>query len=139
MKKNGFTLVELLAVIVVLAIIIGIASSSTFRLVKRAREQTASEMRLALGEAGVNYVMGNIHLEKCPVGIEINDTNKENVTFKNCFVVLKSSKLIESEFEDPGHHCYVAGGEDAEVIVYRFNDGISSDYKAYVNEEYCLN
>ncbi len=142
-QKKGFTLVELLAVIVILAIIISIASSSVYRLVNRAKEDTASEMRNSLKEAALNYVMGNIHLEKCPpVNSDKNYTEAEIEALPtSCKKVLTAQTLIESsDFEDPRGFCYRKDADNAQVIVYRFNgtDG-NSEYKAFVNEKYCKN
>ena len=144
-QKKGFTLVELLAVITVLAIIITVAGSSVYKLVNKSKEQTGEEMRNSLKEAALNYVMGNIHLDKCPPV----DANKEyteseiNNLPSSCKTTIKASVLVESnEFEDPRGFCYSknGNGEDAVVIVYRFNDkNGNSEYKAFVNEKYCMN
>lgn len=142
-RKKGFTLVELLAVMVVLAIIITIASSSVYRLVNRAKEDTAREMRNSLKEAALNYVMGNIHLDKCPSVDSDKDYTEEEIEAlpSSCKKVLTAQTLIEStDFEDPRGFCYRKNADNAEVIVYRFNgnDG-NSEYKAFVNEKYCQN
>ncbi len=144
-QKKGFTLVELLAVLVVLAIVITVASSSVYRLVNRAKADTASEMRNSLKEAALNYVMGNIHLDKCPPV----DANKEyteseiNNLPSSCKKEIKASVLVESnDFEDSRGFCYPknGNGEEAVVIVYRFSDkNGNSEYKAFVNEKYCTN
>ncbi len=144
-QKKGFTLVELLAVITVLAIIITIAGSSVYRLVNKSKEQTGEEMRNSLKEAALNYVMGNIHLQKCPSvnpNKEYTESEINNLP-ASCKTEIRASVLVENnEFEDPRGFCSPKKGvgEDALIIVYRFNgnDG-NSEYKAFVNEKYCTN
>lgn len=134
-NKKGFTLVELLGVIVILAIVVSISTTSIFGLIKRSKDDIASDMRNSLKEAGLSYIMGNknIYLEKCPINVEIDDDNKIMPDYQKCFKEIKVEELKSSgEFEDKKGYC-----DNASVIVYRFTDGVISEYKSYVKEDYC--
>lgn len=139
-RKGGFTLTELLAVIVVLAIIIMLASTSVISVVNKARTKTSLEMRETLKDAALIYTLENIYLEKCSVSFsqevyEHNDISnmRDNTScIKSVSVAtLKNAGL----FEDNRGYC---SNED-EVFVYRYYNGTNSEYKAYVSDEACMN
>lgn len=137
-KKKGFTLVELLAVIVILAIIITVASSSISKVIQKSKEDTAKEMQAAIKEAALTKVMGSIYLEKCSKTFseEMLNNNINNLNLDtNCTKVLTVEDLInEKLFEDSRGNCK----KNEKVIVYHYNDGTNSEYKAYVSDQACL-
>lgn len=137
-KKKGFTLVELLAVIVILAIIITVASSSISKVIQKSKEDTAKEMQAAIKEAALTKVMGSIYLEKCSKTFseEMLNNNINNLNLDtNCTKVLTVEDLInENLFEDSRGNCK----KNEKVIVYHYNDGTNSEYKAYVSDQACL-
>ena len=57
MKKNGFTLVELLAVIVILGIIMAIASSSLITTKKEANIREAEQIEKSIKDIGVEVYL----------------------------------------------------------------------------------
>lgn len=139
-KNSGFTLVELLAVIVILATIITIASSSVIAIMNKARKNMAREVRNNLAETALTYATENSYLEKCSVEFSkevyennnIANLNNNTSCFKRVTVVeLKNEGL----FEDARGFC----NNDDIVIVYRYNDGVNSEYKTYVSENACNN
>lgn len=142
MKQNnrGFTLVELLAVITVLAIIIGIATGSVVSVLNRSRKNMSREVRSNLSEAALTYAMDHAYLEKCSVEFSKEIYEDKNITNLNnntaCFQRLTVEELVNAGvFENNRNSC---NPEDI-VIVYRYNDGVNSDYKTYISEEACTN
>ena len=82
-KNSGFTLVELLAVIVILATIITIASSSVIAIMNKARKNMAHEVRNNLAETALTYVVENSYLEKCSVEFSKEIYENNNITNLN--------------------------------------------------------
>ncbi len=137
-NKNGFTLVELLAVIAVLAIVIAIAAGGVMQANRRSREKLILEMQENLKTSALIYVMGNIHLEKCSTEFSKEMENGNTIHLNsnlNCITKVSASTLKEKGlFEDSRNSC-----KNAEVIIYRFNDDLNSEYRAYVSDNTCRN
>ena len=139
-NKRGFTLPELLAVVVVLSIIILIAGNAVMTIFYRSKELSQEEMISNLKEAGLEYVIGNIYLEKCSENFskEIYENNDISNIIENssCLRIINVETLKENGlFEDSKGYC----NNDEEVIVYRYNDGVNSDYRAFVSSDVCNN
>ena len=79
-KKNGFTIVELLAVIVILAIVITIAATSVFGTINNSHKKMTTEVRNNLKEASLTYVMEKFHLEKCSTAFSKEVFENQNIT-----------------------------------------------------------
>ncbi len=137
-KKNGFTIVELLAVLVVLAIIITIASMAIFSAVNQSRKKMASEVRKNLQEVALMYVMENFRLEKCSVQFSEEIYENQDISDidgnANCLRQVTVKELKDSGlFEEKRDFC-----NDTDVaIVYRYNNGQNSEYKSYVSDNAC--
>ena len=131
-KNSGFTIVELLAFIVILAILITIASVSVISVINKSREKMSQEIRGNLKETAISYVIGKYPLTKCSDTI-INTIEKgNNVSDNSCLKKITINTLItEGMFEDNRKFC---NGNDT-IIVYRTSD----DYKAYLTESTCKN
>ena len=131
-KNSGFTIVELLAFIVILAILITIASVSVISVINKSREKMSQEIRGNLKETAISYVIGKYPLTKCSDTI-INTIEKgNNVSDNSCLKKITINTLItEGMFEDSRKFC---NGNDT-IIVYRTSD----DYKAYLTESTCKN
>lgn len=138
-NKKGFTLVELMAVIVILAIIITVASSSIFATVNRAKKGTAEEMRGSLSDIAITYVLDNYHLKKCSDSFSkemIQGKTTNLATNGNCAKKITVDTLIkEGLFEDKKGYCKKTDF----VIVYRYSNGDDSEYKAYASDTVCTN
>jgi prepilin-type N-terminal cleavage/methylation domain-containing protein len=139
-KKNGFTLVELLAVIVILAIVGSVATLTTVHIIKISQEKVSSDMRNTLKDTAITYAISSFKLKKCSVDFsksvyEKGDISKyENNT--DCARIITVKTLKEDGiFEDNQNHCK----DSDEVIVYRYNDGENSEYKAYISDSACKN
>jgi len=69
MKKNGFTLVELLAVVVVLGIILGIAIPSITSVVSTARQNAFNASEEMLEESARTYMVKNLDIMSDGIGV----------------------------------------------------------------------
>lgn len=147
-KNSGFTLVELLAVIVILSIIITIASSGVIAIMNKSRKNMAKEVQANLEETALTYALEHNHLETCSLSLseeiyeDKNINNLESLELnKNCFVRVRVDKLIsEGLFEDSRGFCK----KDGVVIVYRYSyrneyHEILSEYKTFTSEDICNN
>lgn len=110
--KRGFTLTELLLVIVVIAIIIGIASFGTITAIKRAKAKQAKIHEDNLMESAVTY----LYLAKrtCPNGYGDEAMNLTNCITMKCpsdFVVKKDGYYeVNSKYSvdtDPYDSCAI--------------------------------
>ena len=87
MKKKGFTLVELLAVIIILSLVLVIAVPSVNKYIKQSKEKAYNTQISTIIEAAQAYASTN--LELLP--------NRENISVKVTLGQLKSSGLIKEE------------------------------------------
>lgn len=144
-RKNGFTLVELLAVIVVLATIISLATGSIISILNKSREKLAEEVRHNFAEVAVSYVTENIVLEKCSVRFSEKLANNEldaamlnSEENKSCYtkVTVQMVKNEKGMFEDARGFC----SDTDTIIVYRYNDDLgNSEYKSFISDTICRN
>ena len=136
MQKNGFTLTELMAVIIVLGLLIGIASFGVVNAINRSKGQAASKMRDELLDSAVAYGLENIFLKKCSLGFDPKEPTK-NGNDNGCFKGITAKLIIEDEaiYRDDAKHC----NRDEKIIIYNYQgDGIS-EYRAYASEDICNN
>ena len=138
-KKNGFTLVELLAVIVILTVIVLVGGVSTLGIINKARKSSAEEMRTNLKDVAITYVIDNsIKLPKCTEEISKSvDEGRDYVlgaqTNGGCAVKIEVETLKnEGIFEDAKDIC-----KDSVVVVYRYNREGYSEYRAYIADNAC--
>lgn len=139
-KKGGFTLIELMAVIVILALIITIAASSVSGVMKRAKDQTAEEIRANLKEVGITYALSKYKLQKCSESFSKEVYENKNIaqfsSNTNCAIQISVSELkAEGLFEDAKKYCL----DTDTVMIYRYNVEGNSEYKAYVSDTACTN
>ena len=76
MNKKGFTLVELLAVIIIIGIISGIAIGGTSIYMNKTREKAYEAMELTLFNGAQNYIIDNPPTNNISVSSEDIDTIK---------------------------------------------------------------
>lgn len=130
MNKKGFTLVELIAVIVVIALLITIASSSVLAIMNRGKNGLTTVTDKNLEDAAVTYALKHLSLPTCPTTF-----NLESPT-GSCFTRVKVQELKEKDFfEDNSNHC----NPNATVLIYHYNDGTNTEYRAKVSEGTCNN
>ena len=96
MKKKGFTLVELLAVIVILSLILVIAVPSVNRYIKQSKEKAYNTQISTIIEAAQAYASANSGLLP----------RKEEFVVKITLGQLKSSGLIKEEVKNPNDDKY---------------------------------
>lgn len=118
MNKKGFTLAELLGVIVVLAIIISISGISVVSIINKSRLKVSKEMEDNLKEAAITYVI---------------DNKKEIEFIENIYKIKVKELIIKNYFEDDKNHCE----RDAEITVESVSNGSVQDYKATVDANIC--
>ncbi|MGE5456087.1 MAG: glycine-rich protein [Ignavibacteriales bacterium] len=116
-NKKGFTLMELLAVIVILAIIAAITVPIIVGIIDRTRESSYKESVRSIFEATKIYVARQ-EFKKFPVeGINVTDPVLEikNKNFTSGKIVLNNKGIFEVEKVSNGRYC--AGGTLEEIIV----------------------
>ena len=108
MKKKGFTLVELLAVIVILSLILVIAVPSVNKYIKQSKEKAYNTQISTIIEAAQAYASTNPELLP----------NRENISVKITLGQLKSAGLIKEEVKNPNDDKYF---DDALTIKIKKN------------------
>lgn len=139
-SSSGFTLVELLAVIAVLGIVITAATTSVLVILDKARKGISKEMQGSLKDVAITYVIDSAHLQKCPIQFskdvyEKNDISKLSQNSACAQKILVQELIKAGVFEDKKGYC----ASTDFVVVYRYNDGTSSEYKAYISDNACGN
>ena len=102
--KNGFTLMELLAVIVILGLIIIIAVPSVMNIMKTAKDKLSDYDKEALIDAAKFYITDVDNSKK---SIEINNITYSGYEFKkymneNGSVQVSAYTLAKGKYYDPG-------------------------------------
>lgn len=115
MKKKGFTLVELLAVIVILAVIALIAVPMILNVVEKSRNSAFKDSVLnAFGQ--VEYHLIENSLTSMPAeGITVTDLQIKNGNFESGLFVKNSDGKLEAINITDGRYC--ANGEMTELVV----------------------
>ena len=96
MKKKGFTLVELLAVIIILSLVLVIAVPSVNKYIKQSKEKAYNTQISTIIEAAQAYASANSGLLP----------RKEEFVVKITLGQLKSSGLIKEEVKNPNDDKY---------------------------------
>ncbi len=139
--KKGFTIVELLAVIVILAIVVLIGGNSVINVLNRTRAETTKEMQENVKEAALTYAYENVHIKTCSkefskeMYVDNNIANLNQPENASCIAKIKVETLKkEGLFEDKQNHCL----EEDTVVIYRYVDEFgNSEYKAYTSDTTC--
>lgn len=135
MKKNGFTLTELLAVIAVLALLLVIAAPNVLNLLNKQEQKLSEETIKDLKDSAVSYY-SNSFFKKCSNGFEPTSINSTDIAGCTKKVAVKELK-DEGTFRDEADTC----DETKEVLVYYYtntsNGNDISELRAYVSDDVC--
>jgi prepilin-type N-terminal cleavage/methylation domain-containing protein len=113
MKKKGFTLVELLAVIVVLAIIALIAIPQVSKILQSSKKAAFTDSVLSLSSSIESYLLKNNLSDIPEEGINVQDLDVKSKKFTGKFI--KEDGKISAYFISDGTYC--AYGEMDNLIV----------------------
>ncbi len=138
MNKKGFTLTELLAVIVILGLITIIATTSISGALNNAKENMLEDKKNNIITAAVNYVQNNnvsLNSEDC-ANIEGSYDRCKTLTVQE----LLDKQELESKDRDNKFYNDVTGKDMAldEVTVYRMNNRLYAKVTCMPsNDEVC--
>ncbi len=136
-KNKGFTLVELLAVIVVLSLLIVFAVPSVLNILVSTKTKTYEENRRVVLDGALTYGLRELELTVCAENFKptsVDSTSTLGCTKKVTIKELKNRGYIE----DNKNNCK----EDAIILVYNEyknnNNGLDvGEYKVFAPQDIC--
>lgn len=125
MNNKGFTLVELLAVIVILALLAIVAGVSVLSIMKKATSNTNDIVVKNLEDAAITYGLDKLNIpNSCAVNFVLTDINDLAVP-SNCITKITVKKLKdEGYFTDTKNVCK----ETVNIGIYKFVSVYKSNY-----------
>lgn len=141
MKDKGFTLIEMLIIVGLIAIIVTVAGASIVNVVQRGSDQSAEMMEKNLKDAALTYGVSKIFLKKCTPGFEPSESSLSdpNDSSNSCTKSVKVSYLINNGyFEDDGERC----NKEVDIILYNYvepgnSEDAITEYRAYIPANTC--
>ena len=140
MQKKGFTLVELLAVIVILAPLATVAVPNVVSILKKEKQNTDEIAVTNLNDAAISYAKEQIsllklHLNSCNFTIGDVNTAALNASGNNkCVVVYQVSFLQQNgAFDDKRKSC----DSSANIYVYKYNNGKYDGLRTFIPANTC--
>ena len=138
-RQKGFTLVELLAVIVVLAVIITTATTAVLNILGSAEGKIAEQNRKAIMDGALTYALGELNTEVCSEGFVPKNINDKDPNNKNCLTKITIEELINKAYiDDSASKC----NKDAVLLIYNsYSKNVNGldigEYKVYAPEDIC--
>lgn len=140
MQKKGFTLVELLAVIVILALLATVAVPNVVSILKKEKQNTDEIAVTNLNDAAISYAkeqisLQKLHLNSCNFTIGDVNTAALNASGNNkCVVVYQVSFLQQNgAFDDKRKSC----DSNANIYVYKYNNGKYDELRTFIPANTC--
>ena len=135
-RKNGFTLVELLAVIVLLGILITVAVPAVLRSLEGAVEETDKKAREYAMDAALTYGISKLKLPSCANGFV--PTNESSTSNAGCLKKVTVKFLKDNAyFTDNAENCK----ENAEILIYNYylDNGVDkvNEYRVWAPDDIC--
>ena len=148
MKNKGFTLIELIAVIVIIGVLSLIVTGSVFAIINASKENTTKTILKNLEDAAITYGMKDLFIsDKCAIDKVVDESNYASITMSSeCRKMITVNELINSGyFTDNKNNC----DKNKEIFIYKYHytthDNITNqdkdyyDLKAYVPTNTCKN
>ncbi len=132
-KKNGFTLVEILAVIVILSILMSVAGVSVFQVLEDQKQKLLEDQIKSLADTAITYVESkNWYLKTCPNNFQVN--NPDHSLLNKCYREVSVRDIVKANFfENKNDLCNL----DDTILVYKKNEGNFANLTAYVKDGTC--
>lgn len=132
MNKKGFTLVELIAAIVVLAILFFLAVPNVINYIKDSKANIMKVVSKNLKDSAIMYAKSNnINLSKCSPGFEVTNSNDTSSCLKKVTV---GRLVLDGDFVDDANYC----ARNDIVVLYRYvNENGIDEIRAYVDSDTC--
>lgn len=132
-KKNGFTLVEILAVIVILSILMTVAGVSVFQVLEDQKKKLLEEQIKSLADTSITYVESkNWYLRECPT--TFNPKSPDTSLKNKCYREVTVKDIMDANFfENKNDLCQL----DAKILVYKKRESNYSNLTSYVKEGTC--
>jgi prepilin-type N-terminal cleavage/methylation domain-containing protein len=133
MKKNGFTLVEVIAVVVILGILVTFASPYVIKYIDSSKESTKQQSLKDTEDAAISYGLTQFIPESCAVSSKVT---KPSDIPSGCDYSVTVQQLIDKQLLKDTAKVL---NRNAKVYIYklRTTNEIKTSYevKAYVSED----
>ncbi|MBQ3021034.1 MAG: prepilin-type N-terminal cleavage/methylation domain-containing protein [Bacilli bacterium] len=140
MNKKGFTLVEILSVIVLISLLLGLGIPGVMKISENMKKKSLNTKIKLIEEAGVFWGQDNKTLLQSITDCEIDDSGAESNCYKISISSLISEDYLDKEnnsnsYMNPVNNKDLAIDENCKVHVYKKNNRVY----AYFGKKSCAN